>query len=74
MQGTEAPDPCISMALEALTASGRVQRGWGSSAGLSCMAVLPAGHRLNPERIAYPLAALPCLYCVQILGQAANMA
>lgn len=25
---------------------------------LSCMTVLPAGHRLNQERIAYPLAAL----------------
>lgn len=54
----EAPDPCISMALEVLTASGRVRGGPGGSAGLSCMAVLPSGHRLNQERIAHPLAAL----------------
>lgn len=46
----EGPDPHISMALEVLTASGKVWGGWQGCVGLSCMAVLPAGHRLNQER------------------------
>ena len=48
----------ISMALGALTPGGRLREGWDGSAGLSCTAVLPAGHGPREEGISYPPASL----------------
>lgn len=52
----------ISLALGTLTPGGKVREDRDSSAGLSCTAVLPAGHGPKEEEIPYPPTAL-CFTC-----------
>lgn len=75
MQSREAPNPCISMALEAPTASRKMVGTLRWQCWVELHSSPACWAQAEPRENPYPLTALaPCLYCVQILGQATNMA